>query len=97
MTQLIMPVVCECGFNTMDSSKAYQHASDNNTESYITYRNCNKPEKTPVFYCLKCLEHNVTLLKAQGATSIRIHAENDYKGILRQTRLLSEPPGKVIN
>lgn len=26
MTQLPMPVVCECGFSTMDATKAAQHA-----------------------------------------------------------------------
>lgn len=41
---------------------------------YITYRNCGKPERTPVLGDSQ--EHankNVTLLKIQGATSIRIH------------------------
>ncbi len=26
MTKLPMPVICECGFSTMDAKKAYNHA-----------------------------------------------------------------------
>ena len=41
---------------------------------YITYRNCGKPESTPVMPDAENnAQHNVELLKLQGATSIRIH------------------------
>ena len=28
MDKLIMPVICECGFSTMDARKAYNHAME---------------------------------------------------------------------
>lgn len=45
-------------------------------EYYITYKNCGKLERTPIMP--DTLEHdnsnhNVKLLKLQGATSIRVH------------------------
>jgi len=43
------------------------------TEYYITYRNCGKPERTPVMPDKEeNAQHNVKLLKVQGATSIRV-------------------------
>ena len=44
------------------------------TEYYITYRNEGRPERTPIMGGTEQdIEHNVELLKIQGATSIRIH------------------------
>ena len=39
---------------------------------YITYRNCGKPERTPVL--TGSATKNVQLLKVQGATAIRVHS-----------------------
>jgi hypothetical protein len=48
----------------------------NNMEYYITYRNLNKPERTPIMGGdEQDIKHNVELLKIQGATSIRVHKE----------------------
>lgn len=30
--KLIMPVICECGFNTMDAQEAYDHAMKHERE-----------------------------------------------------------------
>jgi hypothetical protein len=46
---------------------------------YITFRNCGKPERTPLMPdTLDCANsnHNVELLRVQGATDIRVHKEN---------------------
>ena len=41
---------------------------------YITYRNCGKPERTPILGDTpEGARHNVELLKIQGATAIKIH------------------------
>lgn len=43
---------------------------------YITFRNQGKPERTPSMPDYeKNGEHNVKLLKVQGATSIRVHKD----------------------
>ncbi len=43
-------------------------------EYYISYRNQGKPERTPVMPDMESnADKNVKLLKAQGATSIRVH------------------------
>uniref|UniRef100_A0A6M3LJ63 Uncharacterized protein n=1 Tax=viral metagenome TaxID=1070528 RepID=A0A6M3LJ63_9ZZZZ len=43
-------------------------------EYYITFHNQDKPERTPVMPDMeKNAQHNVELLKIQGATSIRVH------------------------
>ena len=41
---------------------------------YITYRNCGKPERTPIMPDAESnAQKNVKLLEIQGATSIRVH------------------------
>lgn len=43
---------------------------------YITFRNHGKPERTPVMPdANKNAQHNVELLKIQGAAAIKIHKE----------------------
>ena len=54
---------------------------------YITYRNCGKPERTPVMPDTPTntnSKHNVKLLKLQGATAVRIHREVYYKSEVRK-------------
>ncbi len=41
---------------------------------YITFKNCGKTERTPVMPDIeKNAQKNVTLLKVQGATVIKVH------------------------
>lgn len=42
----------------------------------ITYRNYGKPEQTPKMKVVEAhIQHNVKLLKIQGATSVRVHRD----------------------
>jgi len=43
------------------------------TPAYITYRNAGKPERTKTFLTYHAAQDSAAFLKAQGATSVRIH------------------------
>jgi hypothetical protein len=53
------------------------------SQYYITYRNCGKPEQTPLMPDTPKHDnskHNIKLLKLQGATAICVHHINEDTG-----------------
>jgi hypothetical protein len=57
------------------------YPAHNMKQYYITFRNYGKPEQTPIMPdAEKNAQRNVKLLKAQGATAVRIHLVEESNG-----------------
>ena len=56
MGKLPFPVVCECGFNTMDSKKAYNHAMEHEYD----------PDLDTIKHCMDCGSEFIPLSKGNS-------------------------------